>query len=100
MDSYISLIFSDNKFFLFTHFGGRGGSHKGNNVTFFTVFLRLGLPLSAKSFHITSPIPGQGCAKDAVGISKASLPKISEKQKIIQTFAAAPHFCRQGKVES
>ena len=87
-------------FYPFRGRGEKGGLHKGNNVTFFTVFLRAGLPLSAKSFHITSPIPGQGCAKDAVGISKASSPQISEKQKIIQTFAAVPHFCRQGKVES
>ena len=37
MDFYINLIFSDNKYPLFTRFGGEGGA-KGDNVTFFTIF--------------------------------------------------------------
>ena len=39
----IYALFSDNKCPLFTRLGG-GGSPKGDNVTFFTVFFISGLP--------------------------------------------------------
>ena len=45
----IYALFSDNKCPLFAHLGG-GGAPKGDNVTFFTVFLIARLPLDKGTF--------------------------------------------------